>query len=402
MESPVIPLSARHVRVIRSLSEHRRVSDAADSVALSQPAFSRSLHDAEDRLGVPLFQRGWSGSEPTAMGDIVIAQCRRIAADMESVERGPLGNTGPLRLPRLLRWRHLRAVSAVVRSGTASSAAQMLGISQPAISQSLTACQDYVSPVLFHRRQSGLEPTDAARALAALWDRIAAIIGDIPALLEATGDALVGRVSVGMLPFSGQSMVLDAFGQITRDHPLVHLVAVPGGYETLAEAMKRGEIDLILGVLRDPSPLPGFKEEHLYHENYLMIARADHPVHDRNPSIRELAEEQWIVAPHGTPIRAYFDRVFREAGAIPPAQSAEMFSFSNAEQMIVASQSIAMLCYGRSALKLLRPELKPLDITLPGSRVSIGAARFGDDPPSAAIAEFLRILREKIADAGEV
>lgn len=398
----MLPLSARHVRVIRSLSEHRRVSDAADSVALSQPAFSRSLHDAEERLGVTLFQRGWSGSEPTAMGDIVIAQCRRIAADMEAVERGPLGNAGPARLPRLLRWRHLRAVSAVVRSGTASGAARALGISQPAVSQSLTACQDYVSPTLFHRRQTGLEPTDAARALAALWDRIAATLADIPALLDATGDALVGRVSVGMLPFSGQSMVLDAFGQITRDHPLVHLVAVPGGYETLAEAMKRGEIDLIIGVLRDPSPLPGFREEHLYHEDYLMIARADHPVHTRSPSIRELADEQWIVAPHGTPIRSFFDRVFREAGTIPPAQSAEMFSFSNAEQMIVASQSIALLCYGRAALKNLRSALKPVDITLPGSRVSIGVTRFGDDPPSAAIAEFLRILREKIAEAGEV
>lgn len=401
MQPQIPPLSARHIRVIRALSEHRRLSDAADSVALSQPAFSRSLHDAEERLGVSLFQRGWAGSEPTAMGDIVIAQCRRIFADMEAVERGALGNTGALRLPNLVRWRHLRAVASVVRHGTASAGAQALGISQPAVSQSLTACQDYVREPLFARRQTGLEALEPARALAALWDRIAGVLSDIPTRLEATGDALVGRVSVGMLPFSGQSMVLDAFGEITRRHPLVHLVAVPGGYDTLSDALKRGEIDLIVGVLRAPSPVQGFVEEHLYFENYLMIARHDHPVHRAAVSIEELAGEQWIVAPHGTPIRAFFDRIFRDAGASPPAQSAEMFSFSNAEQMIVASGSIALLCYGRSGLKRLRPELKPVDVDLPGSRVSIGVTRFADGPPSDAIAEFLRILREKIVEAGE-
>ncbi|MBV7410935.1 LysR family transcriptional regulator [Maritimibacter sp. DP1N21-5] len=400
MQEHLPRLSARHVRVIRALSERRRLSDAADAVGLSQPAFSRALHDAEQRLDAVLFQRGWSGSEPTTMGDILIHRCQLIMTEVETAERGALGNSGPLRLVNFVRWRHLIALSAVVRHGSASAAAKALGISQPAVSQSLLACQDHVSPQLFTRRRAGLEPTDAARALAALWDRIDGMIREIPALMAATGDALVGRVSVGMLPFSGQSMVLDAFGEITRRHPLVHLVAVPGGYETLAEAMKRGEIDLIIGVLRDPTPYAGFVEEHLYHERYMMVARADHPVHEREVTVRDLAREQWIVAPHGTPIRSFFDRVFRQAGAVPPAQSAEMFSFSNAEQMIEASQSIAMLCYGRSGLARLRPELRPVDINLPGSEVSIGVTRIGE--PGPAVVEFLRILRERIVVSGEV
>jgi LysR family transcriptional regulator of gallate degradation len=402
MDSAESPLSARQVRVIRALSDHRRLSEAADSVAMSQPAFSRTLHDAEAVLGVALFQRGWSGSEPTPMGDIVIEQCRRIVADIEGVERGVLHREGALRLPNLLRWRHLRAVSAVVRHGSASAAARALGMTQPAVSQALTAISGYVAPPLFIRRKSGMEATDAARALAALWDRVAATLADIPALLAATGDALVGRVSVGMLPFSGQNMVLQAFGEITRAHPHVHLVAVPGGYDTLVEALRRGEIDLIIGVLRDPSPFPEMVETHLYHEDYMLIARADHPVHRRRPSMSELAEEQWIVAPHGTPIRAFFDRMFRAAGTIPPAQSAEMFSFSNAEQMIAASRSIALLCYGKSGLRKLPAELKPVDIRLPGSQVSIGVTRFGEDPPPEAVGVFLDLLRDAIREAGEV
>ncbi|MAM63338.1 LysR family transcriptional regulator [Maritimibacter sp. UBA3975] len=402
MESPQPPISARQTRVIRALSDHRRLSEAAESVAMSQPAFSRTLHDAEAALGVALFQRGWSGSEPTPMGDIVIEQCRRVAADIEGVERGVLHQSGALRLPNLLRWRHLRAVAAVVRHGSASAAARALGMSQPAVSQALGDIAGYVTPPLFIRRKSGMEATDAARALAALWDRVVTTLTDIPTLLAETGDALVGRVSVGMLPFSGQGMVLQAFGEITRAHPHVHLVAVPGGYDTLVEALRRGEIDLIIGVLRDPSPFPEMVETHLYHEDYMMIARADHPVHRRRPSMAELADEQWIVAPHGTPIRAFFDRMFRAAGTIPPAQSAEMFSFSNAEQMIAASGSIALLCYGKSGLRNLPADLKPVDIRLPGARVSIGVTRFSEEAPPEAVAVFLDLLQGAIRDAGEV
>ncbi len=312
-------LSARHVRVIRALSERRRLSDAADAVGLSQPAFSRALHDAENRLGAVLFQRGWSGSEPTAIGDILIHQCHRIMSEVETVERGALGNSGPLRFVNFVRWRHLVALSAVVRHGSASAAAKALAISQPAVSQSLAACQDHVGPELFVRRQTGLEPTDAARALAALWDRIEGMLRDIPARMAATGDALVGRVSVGMLPFSGQSMVLDAFGEITRRHPLVHLVAVPGGYETLAEAMKRGEIDLIIGVLRSPSPYAGFVEEHLYHEHYMMIARADHPVHQRRVTPRDFLFQR-RADDRGKPVHC--DALLRAVRAGAPAAGA--------------------------------------------------------------------------------
>ena len=63
---------------------------------MSQPAFSRTLNSAEGQLGVALFQRGWSGSEPTALGEIVIDQCRRITAEFETLERGVLGHDGPL------------------------------------------------------------------------------------------------------------------------------------------------------------------------------------------------------------------------------------------------------------------------------------------------------------------
>lgn len=394
-------LSARHARVIRALSEHRRLSDAADAAAMSQPAFSRALHDAEGRLGHTLFQRGWAGSEPTTAGDIVIRQCHLILEDIDALAAARFGIDRAPRLSQRLRWRSLRAVAEVVRQGSVSGAASALNVTQPSVSQSLAEITTLLPRPLFKRRHKGMEATEDARALAALWTRIARRLDNIPRLLDETGDALTGRVSVGMLPFSGQSLVLETFGEISRQHPHVHLVGVPGGYDTLVEALQRGEIDLIIGVLRNPSPFPGLVEELLYHEEYMMIARADHAVHRRNVTMTDLAQERWTVAPHGTPIRRFFDRMFREAGSVPPAQSVEMFSFSNAEQMVMASGSIALLCYGKSGLANLPTGLRPLDLRPAGSRVAIGITRLDDQAVNPALGLFMTLLRARVRAAGE-
>ncbi|MCB1411028.1 MAG: LysR family transcriptional regulator, partial [Rhodobacteraceae bacterium] len=81
-----MPLSARETRAIRALAEHRRVSAAAEALGVSPSALSRTLAATESRLGATLFQRGWTGSEPTAQGDIVVGQCQRILTDIERVE----------------------------------------------------------------------------------------------------------------------------------------------------------------------------------------------------------------------------------------------------------------------------------------------------------------------------
>ena len=160
-----LPLTAREARVIRALADHRRLGAAAEVLALSQSSLSRALAEAESRLGVTLFQRGWTGSEPTALGDVVVAQCQRILADIEAVERADLGARHP-KLAALVQWRHLESLAAVVAQGSASAAARALGISQPAVSQALSDLAAFVPVPLLRRHSAGLDPEPAAFALA--------------------------------------------------------------------------------------------------------------------------------------------------------------------------------------------------------------------------------------------
>ena len=394
-------LSSKDVRVICAVADGRSASVAADRLHMSQPALSRILNGLEARLKVALFQRGWSGTEPTAMGEVVIGQCRRILNDIEHVERDHLQQHGArLRLSLHVRWRHLMSVAAIVRTGSASAAAMKLGVRQPAISQAIGEISGYLRQELFVRRHDGLSPLPTAYVLAALCDRIHNELANLPSLMKQAGSGLSGRIAIGMLPFSGQDLVMRTFGKLTRSHPRLRLVAVPGSYNSLAEALQRREIDLIVGILRNPAPFKNFREERLYDEQFALVARRDHPCHSRPIGIEVLAELNWIVAPHGTPVRSFFEAMFREFGREPPAQSCEILSFANAEQMIIESESIALLSYSKAGLAKLRSELRRVDFTLPRSRIPIGLTSLGGYKSNPPVASFVDLLKTTMKLAG--
>jgi len=401
MSTALAPLSALQVRAIHALAEHRRGALAAAALNLGQPSLSRHVRASEERLGAVLFQRGWSGSETTSAGDVVARQCQRILAALEALDASLQDEAGrPARLAVHARWRHLRAVTATARTGSVSAAAALMGVRQPAVSQALRDVSGFVGPPLFRRHRTGMEATPAALRLAAVWDEIAADLAQIPGLLGPSQTGLTGRVAVGMLPFSGQNLVVEAFAELTATHPHVRLVAIPGSYTMLAQALQRGEIDLIMGSLRDPAPLPGLIEEPLYDEHFTMIARHDHPCHDAPLTVAALARLQWSVAPHGTPVRRYFEAFFRDAPQPPQTQPCEIFSFANAEQMIVGSESVALLCYNDERLRALNPALRRLEIDLPDARVPVGVTRVAGAPLPPAVAAFLDRLRARIVALG--
>ena len=394
-------LSLKQVRAIHALSEAGHIGHAAEGLNISQSAMSRSVQAAEELLGATLFQRGRSGAEPTSFGEILFIQCGNVLALLEQFERRELGNRdGHLRLPVRLRWSHLEAVASVIRTGSARAAGKDLGISQPAVSRSLSEITEIAGANLFTRRSHGLEPEPLAHGIAALWGNVWRELSAIPSLMERAAIGLVGRVAVGMLPFSDQDLVVRAFGLLTRSHPNLRLVAVPGSYHALTDALLRREIDVIMGLLRQPAPSTQLVERPLYSERFTLIARQDHPCHDLNATLNELSQFQWMVAPLGTPTRRFFERLFFASGTRPPAQTFEILSFANAEEMMANSQSIGLMNYSLPALERLRPDLRPVDFQLDDAIRPIGITMRKDEPVSPQVERFLEVLRTQIDARG--
>jgi DNA-binding transcriptional LysR family regulator len=70
-----------------ALAQHGNFTQAAEASNLSQPAFSRSIKNLEQALGVMLFDRSFPNVVPTRFGDVFLQRARSIVADTQELQR---------------------------------------------------------------------------------------------------------------------------------------------------------------------------------------------------------------------------------------------------------------------------------------------------------------------------
>lgn len=392
-------LEIREIVAIDTVARARSFKIAAELMHTTQPTLSRLIAAAEAKLQVTLFSRGWSGAETTPRGDVAARICGAVLTEIRAAEARLFdGRAAAPPLVANLRNAHLEAIGAVTRDGGVTVAARRLGRNQPELSRVLSDFTKRFGIELFRRRASGMEPLPAARILTALAGTIGFMIDGLRRDLDRLTGQIVGRVAIGMLPFSGQDLISRAFARLSNRHPHLHLACIPGSYNGLTEGLRRREIDRLIGIARGPHRPPDLAETHLYDEHFSVVARRGHPLEGRRVSAADLARTQWVIAPHGTPVRIHFEAVFARLGVAPPTQSCEMLSFNAAEQMIIESNSLAMLTYSDRKLARLRPDLCVIDAPIPAGAAPIALTRLRGAAPEPALKAFDESLEAVIRD----
>ncbi|WP_425826806.1 LysR substrate-binding domain-containing protein [Streptomyces fractus] len=80
-------LKLRHLILTDVLSEQGSVVGAAAALHVTQPVVTRSLHDLEAILGVPLYERGPRGITPTVFGEAFTEHARAALAQLTHAAR---------------------------------------------------------------------------------------------------------------------------------------------------------------------------------------------------------------------------------------------------------------------------------------------------------------------------
>lgn len=80
-------LNLKHLQQLRSLAEHGSISEAARSMATTQPALSKWLKELEDAIGAPLFERHARGLTPTAHGRVLLTHAARLGNETLRMQR---------------------------------------------------------------------------------------------------------------------------------------------------------------------------------------------------------------------------------------------------------------------------------------------------------------------------
>lgn len=76
-------LKLRHLSLVVTIADQGTVIAASKSLHVTQPVVTRGLQEAEEILGVQLFERGPRGVTPTIFGESFIAHARSIIAQLQ-------------------------------------------------------------------------------------------------------------------------------------------------------------------------------------------------------------------------------------------------------------------------------------------------------------------------------
>ncbi len=77
----------RHLEYFVAAAEELNFTHAADRLHVSQPPFSKQIHDLEGELGINLFERQRKGVALTPAGKSFLIDARRILEDCASLDQ---------------------------------------------------------------------------------------------------------------------------------------------------------------------------------------------------------------------------------------------------------------------------------------------------------------------------
>ena len=381
----------RHLQVVCSVARCRSVSAAAASVPLSQPAMTQAIAGLERYFGIPLFKRRNNGMQLTTAGERCLMRIERaleqLATGINEMSRSQAGSAWSV-----LSAAQLHALMAIVEHGGFSAAARGVGRSRPTIHRAAREAEAALGVPLFEATSFGIRPTRDAEHMAR---RAQLALHELQqARAESTTGESAGVSVIGAMPLARSVLLPRSIGAFAAEQPLHRITVLEGTYAALSTALRSGQIDWLIGALREELAPADVVEEHLFDDPLAIIMRAEHPL-ARNPrlSVRQLARFAWIAPLPGSPLRTHFDQLFGADGVAAPSISIECNSLMAARALLLESDRLMLLSaqqiyYERRAgLLIARPH--------PHGRVirRIGLTHRRDWRPTAAQQRLLEILR---------
>lgn len=403
-------LPTKHLRVFHKVARLASMSRAADELRRAPSAVARSIRQLELSLDATLFERTARGVMLTEAGKILakrvefaFEEMRTVRDKLEEMHRETAGaeEEARLRNPPIfalaVNERRLAVLIAFSERKHMGEVAKQMQISQPAVSMALRDLESSTGLTLFDRSTPVVRLTSAGELLLMHLKRALVQLRLATAEIEALGGVMKGKVLIGALPFGRAHILPVAIARIHKKYPLLHFTTVEGPFETLANALWCGDLDLILGSMPPVAHYSDLVREEIFGDRMAVIAKADHPLaHGRVLSMADLLSSYWVLPIQGTPTREVLNTIFEELGISGPRVAVESSDLSVIRGLLFNSDMITV-----ASQHLFEPEIKSgslavLPIELPQVRRPIGILRRKQDhsaPAAQLLIEEIRAMQ---------
>lgn len=243
-----------------------------------------------------------------------------------------------------MELRQLEHLLAVVELGSIGKAARRLGLTQPALTQSIRRLERGLDLELLERGPHGVAPTEAGRMLA---DRARVITLEARiagAELDAVAGRIRGRLAIGCGPSLAATLVPAVVVQLLARHPRLAVTIQEGTLDVLLPALEQGRIDLAVGTQPTGFAPRGMDTAPLMRDRMVIAVRAQHPLARRRAvTLAQTLEHPWILPSVGDVVRARVESIFDAAGLAPPVPAVQTNSAAAIRGLLVGGDFLTFV-----------------------------------------------------------
>ncbi len=244
--------------------------------------------------------------------------------------------------PKSITLKQLRALAAIVETGSITAAAGTLHVTPPAVSTQLKSLEESVCAQVMHRGPDGkISLTPVGRELLGTVHKIETALRQCFARVEALQAGMAGYVSIGVVS-TGKYFAPGLVARIKERLPDIEIGLKVGNRETIVDALGRGEIEL--AIMGRPPQEPPVDAETLGEHPYIVIIPPSHRLaHLPEVEPEQLLTETFLGREQGSGTRILMRRFLDRIGEGRPYRMIEMGTNETIKQAVMAGLGVAII-----------------------------------------------------------
>lgn len=198
---------------------------------------------------------------------------------------------------------HLVQLAAIIETGGVTEAAAMLGMTQSAVSRTISVLEKRIGEPLFVSGRRPMQPTPLGEQLGQQGKAILASSRKAMEIIRSFKSGSSGRVRIGGVPFFMDAVVSPMIASFQREEPGIMVHQSYGNYPELVAELDSGQIDLALTPTGSVDLRADLHFEPILTARNVLTCSAGHPlVRKRNLATEDIVNYPWIAPLPGSPL----------------------------------------------------------------------------------------------------
>jgi DNA-binding transcriptional LysR family regulator len=306
------------------------------------------------------------------------------------------------RIGRRIKLRDLHVLLAVAEARSISRAAELLAISHPVVSRTISELEQTLGVRLFDRSSQGVSLTMHGQGF---LDCAVAVFDDLRSgvqRLEVLSDPSSGEVRIGGHDVMMAGFIPTIIDQLARKHGKMAFHSIQGDYPYLRTLPRERKLDAIVARRAEVTAEVDLTTEVLFRDPLLVVAGPRNRwIGRRKIDWAEVFNEPWIMPEPDSTIGVLFAKGLRSMGWEPLKLTVMSNSIQLRNRLLATGRYLSVLPRSSLLLGAQHPRLRILPIRLPEIVQPIELITLKNRTLSPTASLFIERAREIAKTVGE-